>query len=85
MADLDGSVYPLETPSSGPYPASFVSGSYYGMASHSFVINYTMRGINISSNYVYWNVTGSPDLTGAQAPEAIPDPSTIVIAAQWVP
>lgn len=44
---------------------------------------YLMRGINAGNNYVHWRVTKSPDLTATYAPEAIPDLSTVTIAAQW--
>jgi hypothetical protein len=48
------------------------------------VKNYLMRGVNISSNYVHWTVQGEPDVTGAFAPETIPDPTTITIAGRWI-
>jgi hypothetical protein len=47
------------------------------------VLQYLMRGINISNNYVHWKVAGEPDLTATYAPETIPDLSTVTIAAKW--
>lgn len=46
-------------------------------------MNYLMRGINIGGNYIHWLVTGQPDLQALQAPETIPDLSTVTIAGQW--
>jgi hypothetical protein len=54
-----------------------------GSAGSRVTYNYLMRGLNAGGGYVHWKVLGSPDLLAIQAPETIPDLSTVAIAGEW--
>jgi len=98
MADVDGSVYPLDSPYSSPRPGSVYDGALYAFLVEPPPLYYRMRGIDQTCPaiqqpaYVYWTVQDEPDwLAALLSPSDLPcgsTPSTdvvdIQISGQWV-
>lgn len=96
MADIDGSVYLLDAPSSGPYPQTYLPGTYYGLTSSeggTIITKYfKMRARDDgvpAPGYVTWVVTDEPDFAGAGFSGGSPTPVGSMIAgsaavvAEW--
>ena len=81
MADESGSVFAFDPTFASGLTGNVASGSSFFLG--GTFTRYLMRGLNAGSNWVHWHVTGSPDLQALQAPETIPDLSTVTIAAEW--
>lgn len=97
MADLLGSVYELDDPGSGPFPQTYLPGTYYGLTSTEGGVIVTkyfkMRAIDSDQTdpprYITWIVTDEPAFDGAGYLGGEPTPvgsmveGSAVVMATW--
>lgn len=96
MADLLGSVYELDDPGSGPFPQTYLPGTYYGLTSSEggviatkyFKMRARDDGVP-APGYVTWVVTDEPAFDGAGFSGGTPTPvgsmipGSAVVVAEW--